>query len=43
MSEGDLAIRLAGSVGTVPQQDWDALDPSGNPFTSHRFLDIMEQ
>ena len=43
MSEGDLAIRLAGSVGTVPQQDWDALDASGNPFTSHRFLDIMEQ
>tara|TARA_B100000378_G_scaffold141404_1_gene114194 strand:+ start:6833 stop:7969 length:1137 start_codon:yes stop_codon:yes gene_type:complete len=43
VSEGDLAIRLAGSVGTVPQQDWDALDPSGNPFTSHRFLDIMEQ
>ena len=43
MSEGDLAIRLAGSVGTVPQQDWDALDASANPFTSHRFLDIMEQ
>lgn len=43
MSEGDFAIRLAGSVGTVPQQDWDALDASGNPFTSHRFLDIMEQ
>lgn len=43
MSEGDLAIRLAGTVGTVPQQDWDALDASGNPFTSHRFLDIMEQ
>lgn len=43
MSEGDLAIRLAGSVGTIPQQDWDALDTSANPFTSHRFLDIMEQ
>ena len=43
MSEGDLAIRLAGTVGTIPQQDWDALDASGNPFTSHRFLDIMEQ
>lgn len=43
MSEGDLAIRLAGSVGTIPQQDWDALDASANPFTSHRFLDIMEQ
>ena len=43
MSEGDLAIRLAGSVGTIPAADWDALNPGGNPFTSHRFLDIMEQ
>ncbi|ARU14929.1 GNAT family N-acetyltransferase [Croceicoccus marinus] len=43
MSEGDLAIRLAGSVGTIPSADWDALNPGGNPFTSHRFLDIMEQ
>ena len=43
MSEGDLAIRLAGSVGTIPEADWDALNPDGNPFTSHRFLDIMEQ
>ena len=43
MSEGDLAIRLAGSVGALPEADWDALNPGGNPFTSHRFLDIMEQ
>ncbi|QNE05357.1 GNAT family N-acetyltransferase [Croceicoccus marinus] len=43
MSEGDLAIRLAGSVGTIPAAEWDALNPGGNPFTSHRFLDIMEQ
>ncbi len=43
MSEGDLAIRLAGSVGTILEADWDALNPDGNPFTSHRFLDIMEQ
>jgi hypothetical protein len=43
VSEGDLAIRLAGSVGTIPAADWDALNPGGNPFTSHRFLDIMEQ
>ena len=43
MSEGDLAIRLAGSVGALPEADWDALNSGGNPFTSHRFLDIMEQ
>lgn len=43
MSEGDLAVRLAGSVGTIPEADWDALNSGGNPFTSHRFLDIMEQ
>lgn len=43
MSEADLAIRLAGSVGSVGEQDWDALDPARNPFTSHRFLAIMEE
>lgn len=43
MSAGDLAIRLAGSVGTIAEEDWDALNSGGNPFTSHRFLDILEQ
>jgi len=43
MSGGELAIRLAGSVGAIAPRDWDALDPGGNPFISHRFLSIMEE
>ena len=34
------------SVGALPAEDWDALDPQGasggNPFTSHAFLTALE-
>ncbi|GGD57856.1 GNAT family N-acetyltransferase [Croceicoccus mobilis] len=43
MSEGDLAIRLAGAVGAIDESEWDALEPGGNPFTSHRFLQLLEE
>lgn len=42
MSEGDLAVRLGGSVGALPAAEWDALTDGGNPFVSHAFLAAME-
>jgi predicted N-acyltransferase len=41
MSDADLVARLAGSVGELPQSEWDALG-GGNPFTSHAFLTAIE-
>ncbi len=42
MSEGDLAVRLAPSVGSLSAAEWDALTGGGNPFVSHAFLTAME-
>ncbi|WP_299309887.1 GNAT family N-acetyltransferase [uncultured Croceicoccus sp.] len=36
-------IRLNGSVGALDAAAWDALNHDGNPFTSHRFLTLLEQ
>ncbi len=41
MAEGDLTARLAPSVGSLPQAEWDALT-AGNPFVSHAFLTALE-
>ena len=38
----DSVARLETSVGAVPADQWDALDASGNPFTSHAFLSALE-
>jgi uncharacterized protein len=38
-----VAVQVAGSVGELPADQWDALDASGNPFMSHVFLAAMEQ
>ena len=40
--DGTVAIRLGSSVAELDAGQWDALDPSGNPFTSHRFLALLE-
>ena len=37
-----LSTHIALSLAEVPAADWDALDPSGNPFTAHAFLDALE-
>ena len=37
-----ISVAIAGSVGALPAAEWDALDPTGNPFTSHRFLKLLE-
>ena len=41
MSEGDLAARVAGSVGAIDREAWNAL-AGGNPFVSHEFLTALE-
>ncbi|MBS7668239.1 GNAT family N-acetyltransferase [Croceicoccus gelatinilyticus] len=41
--DGGLAVRLNPSVGGLDAAQWDALDPTGNPFTSHRFLALLEE
>ena len=42
MSDVALSARLLGSVSEIDAPEWDALDASGNPFTSHAFLSAME-
>jgi predicted N-acyltransferase len=43
MSEGDIAVRVAGSVGSFPADEWDALTGGGNPFVRHDFLTALEE
>ena len=38
----EIVARLAPSVGEIPAGEWDALDASANPFTSHAFLSALE-
>lgn len=42
MSEGDLVVRVAPSVGSLPAGEWDALTGGGNPFLTHAFLTALE-
>ena len=42
MSESPLIARVAGSVGAVPQADWDRLAGTDNPFMRHAFLTALE-
>ena len=37
-----LHTQVARRLAEVPAEDWDALDPSGNPFLAHAFLDALE-
>ena len=37
-----MKAEIAASVGALPAAQWDALDPTGNPFTSHAFLSALE-
>lgn len=44
MSDGDdITVRLHPSIKSIDAAQWDALDPTGNPFTSHRFLGLLEE
>jgi len=42
MSEEAVTVNLAGSVGSLPVDEWDALTGGGNPFVSHAFLTALE-
>ena len=42
MSKNELIVRMAPSVGSLPAEEWDALDHHGNPFTAHAFLTALE-
>ncbi|NVD44674.1 GNAT family N-acetyltransferase [Qipengyuania atrilutea] len=42
MNETGLTARVAESVSSFDAAAWDALDPAGNPFTSHAFLSALE-
>lgn len=35
-------VDLASSFGSLPADQWDALNPHGNPFVSHAFLSTLE-
>ena len=39
----DLVARMAGSVGELPAEQWDALTDRGNPFVVHAFLSALEE
>ncbi|RVQ69689.1 N-acetyltransferase [Croceicoccus ponticola] len=41
--ESAIEIRLNPSVSGIDADEWDALDSTGNPFTSHRFLSLLER
>jgi uncharacterized protein len=43
MSEAQYTIRTAQSVGELPAEQWDALNPGANPFMSHAFLALLEE
>lgn len=43
MSGHDVTVRLNPGVSGLSVGEWDALDPSGNPFVSHRFLSLLEE
>ncbi len=43
MSKADYTARVAESIADLPAAQWDALDESGNPFTSHAFLSVLEE
>ena len=43
MNEQALTSRVAPSVTSLPRAQWDALDPTGNPFVSHDFLSALEE
>jgi len=42
VSETQLTIRVAESVGELPRANWDALAGADNPFVGHDFLTALE-
>ena len=42
MSEGELTVKIAPSVGSLDADQWNALGGNRNPFVSHEFLSALE-
>lgn len=42
MSDRELTVRIAPSVGSLPADAWNALGGTGNPFVSYEFLTSLE-
>ncbi|MCS6879339.1 MAG: GNAT family N-acetyltransferase [Geminicoccaceae bacterium] len=42
MSEADLACRSLGSIRELAPEAWDRLGDGSDPFTAHRFLELLE-
>ncbi|MEY4159607.1 MAG: hypothetical protein RLZZ136_228, partial [Pseudomonadota bacterium] len=38
-----ITVTMGQAVGDFSAAAWDALDPTGNPFTSHAFLTALEE
>lgn len=43
MSDAGFTLRVADSVSRLSAPQWDALNCSGNPFTCHAFLALLEE
>jgi uncharacterized protein len=41
-AEARVTLRVLDSVGSVPAQQWNALELDGNPFVRHEFLQALE-
>jgi uncharacterized protein len=39
----EVTAELLSKVSDIPADQWDALNPNGNPFVSHAFLSALEQ
>ncbi|KUR72610.1 hypothetical protein AQZ52_05035 [Novosphingobium fuchskuhlense] len=39
----NVTARVHHAVGEIPAEEWDAFAGSGNPFTSHAFLTLLEE
>jgi predicted N-acyltransferase len=42
VSDGELTLRIAASVGAFEREEWNALGGNDNPFVAHEFLTAME-
>ena len=42
MSQRELTVKIAPSVGSLPADEWNALGGLDNPFVSHEFLSALE-
>ena len=42
MTDPQITAEIAKGVSALPAAEWDACNPSGNPFLSHAFLSAME-